>query len=112
MKAAAAGDMAARMPFNKHKAAEHGAASQTPPEGQHVAPPSVSVTGSTLSEANPSPKTGSGKPRLGDNPTSQSLDRARVDDGGQGLTTNLTQTWACRSRTTRTRSRRDCAARR
>jgi len=88
-KAAAAGDMAARMPFNEHKAAEHGAASQTPPEGQHVAPPSVSVTGSTLSEANPSPKTGSGKPRLGDNPTSQSLDRARVDDGGQGLTTNL-----------------------
>src|SRR5687768_15235971 len=88
-KAAAVNDMVAAMPFNKHKAAEHGDASRKPPQGQQVDPPSPSVTGSTLSEANPSAKTGKGKPRPGQNPTSDPLDRVRVDDGGQGLTTNL-----------------------
>jgi len=88
-KAAAANGMAAAVPFNKHKAAEHGKASLTPPAGQCVDPPGPFATGSTLSEVNPSRKTGSAKPRTGYNPQNDPLDRVRVDDGGQGLTTNL-----------------------
>jgi catalase len=88
-KAAAANDMAAAMPFNKHKSAEHGKASRTPVEGEHVDPPGVLATGSTLSEANSSEKTGTGKPRTGYNPENEPLDRVRVDDNGQGLTSNL-----------------------
>ncbi|HEY6552684.1 MAG TPA: catalase, partial [Vicinamibacteria bacterium] len=88
-KAAATNALAAAMPFNRHKAAEHGKASRTPPEGQQVDPEAPSATGSTLSEANPSRKTGAGKARTGYNPENESLDRVRVDDSGQGLTTNL-----------------------
>jgi catalase len=88
-KAAAVDAVAAKMPFNKHKAAEHGKASRTAPEGEHIGAREPAATGGTLSEANKSPKAGSGKPRLGYNPQNESLDRARVDDAGQGLTTNL-----------------------
>jgi catalase len=88
-KAAGVNDLASSVPFNRHKAAEHGTASRTPPEGQHVDPARPLATGSTLSETNPSRKTGTGKPRPGHNPENESLDRVRVDDSGQGLTTNL-----------------------
>jgi catalase len=46
------------------------------------------VTGSTLTEVNASPKVGSGNPPMGFNPSSASLNRVRVDSGGQALTTN------------------------
>ncbi len=46
------------------------------------------MSGSTLSESNASPKLGTGSPTVGSNPTTGSLDRVRVDSGGQVLTTN------------------------
>jgi catalase len=79
--------LAARFPFNAAKPSEFGA----PPvaaTGNSFAPPDPAVTGSTLSESNASPKLGSGSPTLGSNPTTASLDRVRVDSGGQMLTTN------------------------
>ncbi|GAC1540161.1 MAG: catalase HPII [Myxococcales bacterium] len=89
-KLAATNDLAAQMPFNKGKPAEHGAAARKPPEGAQARTDNLDVGGSTLSEATASGKTGRGKPqeRLGTNPGSLPLDRARVDSTGQGLTTN------------------------
>jgi catalase len=80
--------MAAAMPFNAGKAAEHGRDNATaPPEGGQVDPPSFEATASTLSETNASPKTGA-PAAPGANPTVDPLDRVRVDGGGQRLTTN------------------------
>jgi catalase len=87
-KRAAGNELAAKMRFNQHKAAEHGEASRKTPEGEHFAPSDDSVTAGTLSESNSSAKTG-GAARPGYNPQNESLERVRVDDGGQGLTTNL-----------------------
>ena len=56
--------------------------------GQAVEPPHPSVSGSTLTETNASPKVGSGEPPDGFNPGNGSLDRVRVDSGGRVLTTN------------------------
>jgi catalase len=82
------GEMAAAMPFNSNKAAEHGAtAGMNPAAGATVAAPSRRPTGSTLSEANGSAKTGGVAPE-GSDPTTAPLDRVRVDSGGQPLTTN------------------------
>jgi catalase len=81
-------ELAAKMPFNAGKPSEYGAASRTPPEGQHADPPDVSVTGSTLTESRASAKVGSGRPQLGRNPGQLPLDRVRTDAGGRGLTTN------------------------
>ena len=79
---------AAAMPFNENKAAEHGRKNAiAPPEGSHVTPPSPLVGGSTLAEANSSDKTGT-QALEGVNMTVGSLDRVRVDSGGQRLTTN------------------------
>ncbi len=65
--------LAAAFVFNAQKAAEFGA--NEAPEGRHVkADPGL--TASTATEKNVSDK-------------SRDLDRARVDDGGEGLTTNL-----------------------
>jgi catalase len=87
-KAAQTGDLAAAMPFNANKAAEHGPANGLrPPPGANAKPPSRLPTGSTLSEANASAKTG-GVAAEGANPTVAPLDRVRVDSGGQPLTTN------------------------
>jgi catalase len=47
------------------------------------------VTGSTLTEAYPSRKAGSGKTNLGHNPGNLPLDRVRVDSSERTLTTNL-----------------------
>ncbi len=78
---------AAAMPFNANKGAEHGAAdAQSPPSGTTV-PLSSVATGSTLSEANASAKTGM-PPALGTSPSSGPLDRVRTDGSGQILTTN------------------------
>jgi catalase len=87
-KGAAINDMVATIPFNRHKSAEHGDASRKAPEGAHVDPSDPSATGSTLFETTPSRKAGGGKARPGYNPVNEPLDRVRVDDIGQGLTTN------------------------
>ena len=82
------GALADAMPFNATKAAEYGRAAPMPPAGATAAPPDPSVTGSTLTETIASPKTGSGKPRLGFSAGQLPLDRVRADSSGQGLTTN------------------------
>jgi catalase len=87
-KAAATGDLAAAMPENATKAGEYGEAARSPQAGAHVTPSDPSVTGSTLTETTPSPKTGAGEIRPGTNPTNDPLDRVRVDSGDRVLTTN------------------------
>jgi catalase len=82
-------ELAAAFPFNPNKPLEFGRDNAVaPPEGVHADASSPIVTASTLSEANVSDKVGSGIPALGTNPTTQSLDRVRVDSSGQVLTTN------------------------
>jgi catalase len=81
--------LAEAFPSNANKPLEYDrAAALHPAPGQTAEPDSPSVTASTLSESNPSAKTGSGKPIVGTNPLTGSLDRVRVDSGGQALTTN------------------------
>jgi catalase len=80
--------LAAAIPFNANKAAEHGKAALNPPRGVTARPPSPRVTGSTLTEQIPSAKIGTGKPNLGHNPGNLPLDRARTDSSDRVLTTN------------------------
>ncbi|RYZ06154.1 MAG: catalase [Myxococcales bacterium] len=89
MKMAGTQELVAAMPFNPNKASEYGKAALKPPQGATAQPPDPRVTGSTLSEVEPSAKVGSGKPSLGHNPGNLSLDRVRVDSSGRTLTTNL-----------------------
>ncbi len=89
LKMAATNETAAAFPFNEAKAAEHGDAAVSPPEGQHVDPPDISVGGSTLTETTASKKVGGGEPNIGRNPGNDPLDRVRVDSSGRGLTTNM-----------------------
>ncbi len=79
--------LAAAMPHNAAKPAEHGKAATTPPAGQTVQANPI-ATGSTLTERNASDKTGDGQPRLGINPSNGPLDRVRVDSTSRVLTTN------------------------
>ncbi len=80
--------LVAAMPHNANKPKEYGYDNALAPEpGASVDPPSLSVTGSTLSEENGSDKLGS-MAAPGINATIESLDRVRVDSGGQKLTTN------------------------
>ncbi|MDB5869969.1 MAG: Catalase, partial [Polaromonas sp.] len=80
--------LAAAMPFNPTKPAEHGFANGiAPQQGVTVHPASRLPTGSTLSEQNGTDKTGSVAPE-GVNSTIEPLDRVRVDSSGQVLTTN------------------------
>jgi len=82
------GDMAAALPFNPNKAAEHGFASGArAPQGAQLPPPSGLPGASTLSESNASTKAGTAA-TPGANPTTGALDRVRVDATGQRLTTN------------------------
>src|SRR4030095_14286656 len=67
---------------------EYGDAARTPAEGAHHAPRDPAATGSTLTEANPSPKVGSGAPPIGLNTTNMPLDRVRADSANRVLTTN------------------------
>ncbi|HEV8549265.1 MAG TPA: catalase, partial [Polyangiaceae bacterium] len=87
-KAEATQSLAAGMPFNPTKAAEHGRASREPLKGPVVTPEDTSATGSTLTETVASAKAGAGKPRLGENPGNLPLDRVRTDGSGRVLTTN------------------------
>jgi len=89
LKMAATDETARAFPFNEAKAAEHGDAAVSPPEGAHVELADPSVGGSTLTENVSSAKVGIGRPIAGSNPGSDPLDRARVDSGGRGLTTNM-----------------------
>ncbi|HET9266130.1 MAG TPA: catalase [Vicinamibacterales bacterium] len=75
-------------PHNRAKPSEFGEQSARPATGQSVEPPDPSVSGSTLSESNASPKVGSGNPQAGFNPAAGPLDRVRVDSGGRALSTN------------------------
>jgi len=84
-KAVATEAMAAAMPFNTLKAAEHGHGDM--PAGETVPPPDPSVGSSTLSEANTSDKVGT-QATPGLNPGNLPLDRVRVDSGDRVLTTN------------------------
>lgn len=87
-KAADTQALAAAMPANKNKAAEHGEANALKtPVGATAKPASRLPTASTLSEASTSQKTGTA-PNEGVNATIDTLDRVRVDSGGQVLTTN------------------------
>jgi catalase len=80
--------LAASMPYNPNKALDKGRDNAVmPPEGASAQPASPAVTGSTLSEANASAKTGQGA-APGVNATAGSLDRVRVDSSGRVLTTN------------------------
>ena len=81
-------ELAAAMPFNASKAAEHGLDNaRTTPQGASAKPSSPHTTASTGSEVNASAKTG-GVPSAGENAATGSLDRVRVDSGAQRLTTN------------------------
>lgn len=91
------------MPYNASKASEYGKQSVLPEAGAIVQPASAAVTGSTLSEASESDKTGSGA-AVGVNAASGELSRVRADAGGQAMTTiraSLSRTitvcsrWAC-----------------
>ena len=80
--------LAAGMPSNATKAAEHGFENGTrPPVGATVTPASRLPTASTLSEQASDAKVGT-QASEGTNATISSLDRVRVDSSGQALTTN------------------------
>src|SRR5688572_12387832 len=86
--ARAANDLAAAMPFNANKKSEYGHDNAlSPPAGTVVEPADAALTASTQSEESRTAKTG-GSAARGENPTVASLDRVRVDGGGQVLTTN------------------------
>jgi catalase len=82
------GELAAAMPFNATKALEYGEAAYTPHEGAVHAPDTPLATAATTTEDIPSPKVGDGHPDIGANPLNGPLDRVRVDDSRQALTTN------------------------
>ena len=80
--------LVAAMPFNPNKAGEHGFSNAIAPQpGATAEPESRLPTGSTLSEENSSPKTGSIAPE-GVNAAIEPLGRVRVDSAGRVLTTN------------------------
>ncbi|HEU4853419.1 MAG TPA: catalase [Telluria sp.] len=87
-KVVAGADLADAMPFNPNKAAEHGDAARTPPQGATATPSTPLATASTSTETIASAKVGTGNPVIGGNPTVMPLDRVRVDGSAQALTTN------------------------
>ncbi len=80
--------LAAAVPNNSNKPDEYGDAARVPQQGETVEPRSPAATGSTSTEIETSDKVGDGKPVIGENALIVSLDRVRVDSGGQVLTTN------------------------
>ena len=81
-------ELAAQMPYNATKPLEYGEDSRQPHIGETREPTSALATASTSTENIASPKVGDGCPHLGHNPLNGPLDRVRVDDTGQRLTTN------------------------
>ena len=101
-------EVVAAVPFNATKEFEYGHENaRAPRPGVNSEPVPPSLSASTSSEENANDKT-AGAAALGKNSISESLERVRVDGSGQMLTT----TRASRSRITKVRSRRACAARR
>jgi catalase len=80
--------LASAMPNNPNKPDEYGEAALCPHQGATEEPESPLATAGTVSEKNASDKVGDGAPDIGVNSTIGSLDRVRVDSGGQTLTTN------------------------
>ncbi|MEO5904902.1 MAG: catalase HPII, partial [Gemmatimonadaceae bacterium] len=71
--------LVATVPWNSNKPGEFGRENAVnPPIGFSVAAASQDVGSSTISESNPSDKTGSGDPPAGVNPLNDPLDRVRV----------------------------------
>jgi len=85
--ARAVGETVDAIPANTNKAAEYGPDSVLPPMGQTAEPADESVTASSLSEDNESPKTGA-RAEPGVNAAGGELPRVRADSSGQVLTTN------------------------
>jgi len=81
-------DLAAETPSNPIKSSEFGDAARTPTAGVTHAPSSPLAGASTDSEAAQSDKVGTGVPPIGVNNAIEPLDRVRVDNTGQALTTN------------------------
>jgi catalase len=79
--------LAKAFPHNPNKPAEIGEAARTPKSGVAADP---RVTGSTLTEATTSAKTGA-PAREGVTRGAEPLERVRIDCGGQPLTTNFGQ---------------------
>jgi catalase len=78
--------LAEAFPFNAAKPSEFGDAGAA--VGQTAEPPHPMIGASTLTEVNPSEKTGKGNPQVSFNPGNGPLDRVRVDSSGRVLTTN------------------------
>jgi catalase len=88
-KTAATEALAAAVPFNPNKPGEFGRGNAiAPPIGFAVESSSPIVSSSTVTEANGNDKTGTGDSILGMNPLAGPLDRVRVDNTDQVLTTN------------------------
>ncbi|MEO8275948.1 MAG: catalase [Thermoanaerobaculia bacterium] len=83
----AADDLAAKFAFNANKVEEFGPSQRKLKEGVHRAA-SALATASTVTESNDSGKTGKAA-RRGLDPGNASLESARLDAGGQVLTTNF-----------------------
>ena len=81
-------ELSADRPYNATKASEYGEAARTPLEGEQFKPSTHAATGSTASEIIANEKVGSGNPPKGENPTTEPLDRVRVDPAKRILTTN------------------------
>jgi catalase len=89
VKAAATETLAARVPVNTNKPGEIGHANAVcPMRGFSFAASTPLVGSSTVTEGQSSDKTGVGEPVEGVDPTTGPLDRVRVDNTGQALTTN------------------------
>lgn len=81
-------ELAKAMPWNDNKSLEHGfAQGVAPAQGVTAKPASPLPTGSTVTEANTSEKTGD-QAEDGVNAVHGRLDRVRANAGGQALTTN------------------------
>ena len=81
-------ELAADRPYNATKASEYGDAARAPTEGETFQPSTHAATGSTASEIIANDKVGDGNPPEGENPTTDPLDRVRVDPAKRHLTTN------------------------
>ena len=81
-------ELSADRPYNATKASEYGEAARTPTEGEQFKPSTHAATGSTASEIIANDKVGDGNPPKGENPTTDPLDRVRVDPAKRHLTTN------------------------
>ena len=81
-------ELSAERLYNATKPLEYGDDAREPHTGEQFAPPSDLATASTSTDNIASPKVGTGVAPIGENRITAPLDRVRVDDTGQRLTTN------------------------